>query len=778
MSIHTVLHRACRAGVPVIAVALFPLHAAQAQRAPAGGIRGTILNAATHAPLAGAVVSVAPGARRTVADDRGTFAVTALTAGTYSIRVQAIGFEPARVTVTVADGEMTHASISLTPAPTRLAAIEVRAGVLSPDLAPATALRQQQVREANPQDLGNVMRALPGVDAVRRGPLGFDPSVRGLRETEVGTYIDGARMFPAGPARMDSPVSHLDPSTIRSIDVVKGPYALTWGAGDLTAIRVRTQDLPPAQSGVMHGNFTSGYTRNGNAADGVGSLTGSSGNFSYLATGAWRRGYQYTSGDGTSIPGDFTSSEGRGKLGYRLPDGSSMTVSGGYQGQGPIDYPGNLLNAKFFHTFNGTAEWKRERSSGTVRSIDAEVYTNHVSHRMTNDGKPTAEPNPNRVPPFPLDILVNAGVKVNGGRFALGLASSGPWQFEVGGDVYSANRDATRYIYRRDTRMLMFTSLMWPDATITDGGVFARAMRSFGGEFSFSATGRMDLVHAHADTASDFFEQHTSGNLTSNETNWSGAATLRDQLDPHWSTTIGIGSAVRTADATERYSDRTPASKAQTSAEFMGNPDLAPERNTQADLWIEASFPRWSLQLNPFVRWMQNYITIEPTNLPKLLPLSPPTVYQYTNGTGRYWGVEASMGYAFTPALTGRGGLNYLYGRNETLVEPALGVAPLEALLGLRFEPPQGRGYVEGELHLVGEQDRVATQLGETSTEGHTTVDLRAGLALMPSVELRFGVLNAANAQYVDHLNAKNPYTGMPIAEPGRQFFANLTYAF
>lgn len=99
-----------------------------------------------------------------------------------------------------------------------------------------------------------------GVDAVRRGTIGIDPVVRGLREIEVGTYLDGTRIFLAGPGRMDSPLSHLDPSAIQSVQVVKGPYALTWGAGNLSAIKVETNDLINIASRTTHGRLAQGLT--------------------------------------------------------------------------------------------------------------------------------------------------------------------------------------------------------------------------------------------------------------------------------------------------------------------------------------------------------------------------------------------------------------------------------------------------------------------------------------------------------------------------------------
>lgn len=124
--------------------------------------------------------------------------------------------------------------IELPLRPLELGGVEV--SVLRPDMQHQSKLEEREVREANPKDSGELLGELPGVSAVRRGPLGLDPSVRGLRETQVGVYIEGTRKFPAGPARMDSPLTHVDPSAISDVQVVKGPHALTRGAGNLNGV--------------------------------------------------------------------------------------------------------------------------------------------------------------------------------------------------------------------------------------------------------------------------------------------------------------------------------------------------------------------------------------------------------------------------------------------------------------------------------------------------------------------------------------------------------------
>jgi iron complex outermembrane receptor protein len=638
-------------------------------------------------------------------------------------------------------------------------------------------MKQREIRQANPRDSGELLRNLDGVSAVRRGPVGLDPVVRGLRETEVGTYLDGTRIFPGGAARMDSPLSHLDPTMIETIEVVKGPYALTWGAGNLSAIRAQTQQLKTLTES-FGGQVSSGYDSNFNSFEESLSLHGNTGTFGYQLSGAWRTGNDYHSGNGTQVPGNYLSREIRGKVGYALTDHSWLNLALGYQNQQDLDYPGRLLDADFFNTYNLAANWEWNPQNSIIKSLEAKAYINNVDHGMDNDGKPTAQPDSNRMPPFGLDVHVNSKAHVTGGRLAAELATSDSWTWEIGADIYSAWRDATRTIKRRDNGMLLFADLMWPKATITDAGLFTRAIHSFSDQLSTTGTLRLDLVSAKADTISQFFKDNVTTDLDATEINLSASATASYTLTDNWTLGVGMGSVVRTADASERYSDRIPASKAQTSAEFMGNPNLKPERSTQADLWMDAAYDSWNLSVNTFFRQIDNYITLQPTNLPRRLPLSPETVYQYINGSARFWGFEVSGGYRIIPELRFTAVANYLWGQDTELDESVLGVAPFGVDTDLRYESGRWPLFIEGIVHFVGEQDRASTTRGETPTDGYMTADIQAGGTIWNKVSIQLGIKNITDKHYVDHLNAKNPFTGHQIPEPGRIIFADVSVRF
>jgi iron complex outermembrane receptor protein len=742
--------------------------------AQTGTIRASVQDAQGR-PLANVTVRVEGTTLGAFTNRGGQATIMRVPVGERSVTASLLGYREQRASVTVTAGGPTDVTFALETSPLELSGIEV--SVLRPDLRPDVRVEETQLQEENPHDIGAVMRALPGLDAIRRGGLGLDPVVRGLRDTQVGAYVDGMRTFSGGPGGMDTPLSHVDPAAIQGMEVMKGPYALTWGAGNMSAIRVETRPLPARGAARLSGRLRLGHDTNLSATESGLELAGAGDRMAYTASGVWRESGDYVSGADIETPAGFTSSEVRGRVGLFAGPSSTLTLSGWYQGQRDIDYPGRPLNAEFFDTYNGSLRWSHAPASGALRSLDAMAYYYTVDHAMNNDEKPTALPNPDRTPPFPMDILTASSVETVGGRLSTELVPGGDWTLEVGGDAYTAMHDASSTNRNRDTGMLMMERLIWGGAQLSDVGVFAKVDRPLG-RLSASGTVRVDHVSAAADSASAFFLDNASSELASTETNLSGALTLLLPVTSSWSVSAGVGSVVRTADANERFSDRAPSKRAQIGAEFLGDPGLRPERSTQVDLWVETRYPRWAGSLNVFAQRIDDNITIEETDLPRQSPMSAPTVFRYMNGDARYRGAEASLRVAVTGALTASASTAYLWGRDVTLDEPALGVSPLRGDLGLRWEPRSDGSFLEATGRVVSDQQRVSGTRGEQATPGYETLDIQGGISLPGGVMARAGVNNLFDRAYTNHLNSRNPFTGVAVPEPGRVLFVRMSVRF
>jgi iron complex outermembrane receptor protein len=728
-----------------------------------------------HQVVSGAkVVLIAEGGERQakVTARNGHFRFDGLASGRYELQVEAAGFALQRQSVRLPETSPLVITLELA---TFVQEVVVTANL--PEIAQEVDVEGRRLESEVARDTGEFLREQPAMFSVRRGSINLDPTLRGLQESQVAMFVDGTRTFAAGPARMDSDLSHLSPHAVQSIRVVKGPYALAWGSGTMSAIQLET-----IRPNFRPGSFRAGgrlgynYGENGDTSDGYATAWGSGERFRFTAGHNTRVGNDYTDGRGNLVPGHYASYDTRWDFGLLVGSEATLEYSGGYQEQRDLDFPGRILDATYFKTQSHAVEldWDREG----LGELYVQFFANLKSHAMNNDNKPTAQAMPGRVPPFGIDVYLPTESDTIGGRAFL-ARQTGALRYKVGIDFYTLDQTASRTISRRDNGAVLFEDIVWPDAQIDDFGgygqlIYARGRTQIGG------TVRLDGVSARAGEVSDFFRENTVGDLAQNETSVSAAVSISHRLTAHWLLSAGLGRSVRTANVLERYSDRFPAVKFQNAAEFLGNPALLPEKSLEWNLGTSVARNGARFGLDVFGRTIDDYITVMPDpDLPPRLPLSPPIVYRYINGKGaKFFGYELSGHAPVGAHFVGRGSLSYVWAKDSTFDEPAFGIAPLEAQVAGKVQTSDGSRWVELALTAVGEQTRVATARLEQPTEGWQRLDLRAGFALTRGIGLRTGLLNLTDAAYATHLNALNPFTMTRIAEPGRTFYVGVEYGF
>ncbi|MDA8016510.1 MAG: TonB-dependent receptor [Thermoanaerobaculia bacterium] len=641
-----------------------------------------------------------------------------------------------------------------------------------PELATSLRIPGSDLTNGGSQDVVDHLRYIAGLDAVRRGTINLEPAIRGLQESQIAMFVDGTRTFAAGPARMDSDLSHVGPRSVQSLEVVKGPYALTWGSGTLSAIRlvtVRPDFSEPSSGLVWQGRLDAVWGENGDTADTYGSVSAATDRLRFHLGLGRRSGEEYEDGRGASVPGGYRSHDLRWRLGFRPSQNLTIDYSGGFQEQDDLDYPGRILDATYFDTRSHAFEL-RWAGRDRIEGFTAELYSNRKDHLMNNEGKPTASDMPGRIPPFGLRIDLPTESNTSGGRLRLDLASHGDTKFSFGLDQYRVEQTATRTISRRSNDLVIFTDQVWPDAVIQNLGGWAQVVTRRN-RVRYGATVRADRVEASTGDVSDFFAANTVGASDQSETNLSAAVNAIVEAGKHWTLEFGLGRAVRSATVLERYSDRFPATKFQLAAEFMGNPLVDPETSLELDGGARARYGDLYLEVGGFYRRIDEYITVSPDpELPKRLPLSPPLVYRYVNGDRAiYFGGEVSIRHQTNDVVGWRASMSWVRAEDEELNEPVLGISPLRAELGLRLTPNDS-WWIDGVVRWVDRQDRVAVSRFEQVTPGYEVFDIGAGLRTGKGVSLALFVDNVTDEAYASHLNSPNPFTRERISEPGRSF--------
>ena len=732
-------------------------------------------------PLDGASVSLLATRYSSVSDRLGLAHFNSVSPGTYTLQVAASGYLTRNETVTVVPGDTTLLSIALVvhrPSMSELPTPDVQ-----PYLGAIDSVRGIMLEGVPVPDIGEILRRRPGVNAIRRGGRGLDPLVRALAETEVGVLLDGARRFASDPYRSDAPSSQFDPQLVARVEVLKGPFALTKGAGVMSVIDVHSVLDQPAPERTR-ATVRTGYLTNLHALETAATFRGGWKNISFGLHGAFQRGNDYAAGNGHLVPADYRAWNARGRFGIRFNDETELSVSAGHHRQDETDEPALPLSDASSHVTDVMGHYRIEAPRNAVRTVDISLYWNRVTHGTNGDGKLAIISFPPDInPPDPLRIDLDATLSNVGGRAAVQFVTDEGIAIDVGSDFYQKRQRARRRTRNAVSGALLNVENVLPNVRTTDLGLFFRGVTLIN-ILTVSVAARVDLVRTNASNVSDFFLRNAAkkilrpDNLDRRENNLSLALSFALPVSRAWTVSAGLGSIIRTADALERYGDRFPSSRSFNNVEVLGRPDQEPERASEADLSVSGRYPNLRVSLSSFARLMSDYTTFLPTSIPSRD--STDRIFRYRSGEGRFRGFEAEMELDLLDLpLTLFASGDYLWGKDVTLDEPAFGVSPASSDVGIRYHDDSF--FAGGNVRLVARQYRVAAFRNEPQTDGYTTIALHAGIRLRENLHtatVTIGVENLFDELYAIHTNAINPSTQSQLAEPGRSFYLRARVEF
>ncbi|HEU4588171.1 MAG TPA: TonB-dependent receptor [Gemmatimonadales bacterium] len=234
---------------------------ASAAEAGAGTIGGWVRDTASHQPLKGAQVLVDNTSLSAFTNDSGAYWIHGVPTGPQTIRVRLIGYTPVAQTVTVPDSDGVRVDFGMSARPTRLADVVTTATgqrrrlELGNDI---TVLDADSIVATQPVSTITDLLAtrVPGLTVLHTSGAPGDPARLRLRGASSITQtndpviiVDGVRVYYAqsdpkragnlapgslgqstasGPsAAAPSPLDQIDPRSVATIEVFKGPSAAT-----------------------------------------------------------------------------------------------------------------------------------------------------------------------------------------------------------------------------------------------------------------------------------------------------------------------------------------------------------------------------------------------------------------------------------------------------------------------------------------------------------------------------------------------------------------------
>jgi len=674
-----------------------------------------------------------------------------------------------------------YGKIDIGPAGVKLAIERRRLGVegkRSITLMPVTVMgihpgnRQKEMLELGYQqqlshDAGSFLQVNPAVSGIRKsGSYGFDPVIRGFKYDQLTMVIDGVQCATAAcPNRMDPPASQISLNMMEHVELFKGPYALRFGNGFGGTVNFVSQKANFTEKPDVQGRLTSGFEHNGSIFRNE-AFVGLSNKWAQFGLfGSWSKGSSYKDGDGNEILSRFMRGSAGASLALSLTPKQVARISATRNLARDVDFPSLpmdlisddtwLINASHSITFgpDNTNQW------------NTSLYTTLVGHFMDNSLK---ELNPRTMDTETDASTMNAGGK---SEIKLNLAHG---RLIAGTDMKLEEAEGSRKRTMLTGPMAgkVFVDNAWQHGRILRNGLFAEYTANRPGQVLVVSV-RLDVDQSVLLDPSTEFEA-VYDNTDSRQLNPSFSAGYTHIYDPRVSASVWLGRSQRSASLTERYINFFPVGIDP--YELLGNPELKPETNNQADFSLKYNGNELSLSMNFFASYLQEYIssTIDSSLTPRLA--SSPGVRRYLNlEKAMMTGFELSFSYQLNSMITANIDMAYTYGLDLNAKTPLPEIPPLDMRLKLISKHFKGKLQPELSIRHVLAQQLVARNFGETSSPSFTIADLSAAYRFSKTVGFRLGITNLFNEHYYEHLNrAMRIPSGTPLYAPGRSFFATL----
>jgi iron complex outermembrane receptor protein len=747
--------------------------------ARAAVITGKVLDASSNKPIEGAEITYENNEGkiyRAFAGPGGVYRIEGVKPGNYSSSLSCDGYLSVYLENIAVGGEndVLKRDGKLERIPSVSSEILVT-GQLLPALSTGE-LTAKELAGRGPADIGEILRAVPEVSAIRRGGYGLEPSIRGLSGERVDVVIDGgAKVRGACPSRMDPSTSHFNPSSLREIEVLKGPFSVRYGPvfSGIVNLASSRPEVPREKFGVK-GKFSAGYESNAEGKRGDAGFWGGNKRFNFLLGGGIRDFGNYSDGEGVKVDSSYEARDWTSKLGFNVRNDQIIQVS--LQGQHVRDalYPALPMDADKDDSLIGYVDYSLQRAKKVLGRLNVKVYGSGVEHRMSNARKATAKT---------MKAVADVDTAMEGFRVEGFFTLRGTRGMRAGFDMDRLRMDGTR------TRDILagpmagkhFNDILWPDATKTSFGFFSELELPGAVKGETTVGVRLDRAASDADRPEPGFLALSTAPLEKTNVAVSAFASTSFRPRGGWELNVAAARGVRTPDIRERFVyllsigiDRY---------DYLGNTALKPEVNYQIDLRARKAGARHAVGVTVFTSWLEDFISARV--LPGVAPRSPGVlgVKQFVNIPSAFrTGLEVDGSYEIGSGVSLKGVCTWMQGTNRSDDDPLPQIPPATVNLSLTYRHGRGAHLREPWIEIAGRfearQDRVSSLFAESPTPGFGVVDLRGGFSLKKGISLNFALENLFNNNYYYHLNRMSQLDGRPIPEPGRNFHSLLVWSF
>jgi len=673
----------------------------------------------------------------------------------------------------------------------------------------AHVINQQRIQETAPQSFPEALKETPGIFIQQTAHGQGSPYIRGFTGFRTLTLIDGIRLnnsvFRDGPNQY---LSTIDVLSLDSIEIVKSQGSVLYGSdaiggvvNALTKGPVYLVPEPPATGAkgakdvqpaapVATGPYITGglSTRYATAEDSyTGRLEASISE--YEKYGFYIGVTGRTFGDLRAADLGRLSHTGYDELGIDaklelfLSDELKLTIAHNEFFQDDVwrthrtiyavPFEGSAVGNERAHYFDQERFLTYARLEGTPANGWLDRWSLTASHqRQSEDNYRTAADRTSRVDGFDVDTW----------GLSLVMESSSP----VGSLTYGASY----YLDTVDSFSDRYNASGSFNRRAIQGPVADNSEYHLASAFlqdEIALTSRLDLTlgvrYTYAAADAGKAQDPITGDETSFEDDWhnvSGNARLIFSLDEqkHLKLFTGVAQSFRSPN----LSDLSRLDTARSNELETAAPSLDPEEYITAEAGVRWDSEKVSASLAYFYTDINDMIVRAPTGR-TIDGLAEVT--KLNAGDGHVQGIEFALDWQFARDWKVFGSVAWQDGQvdgfpdstSKMETEPVSRLLPLTGLVGLRWDSPERRFWLEGSVLMSDRQDRLSAsdardtqRIPPGGTPGYTVTTVRGGWRVTDTFTLTTAVENVTDEAYRVH--------GSGVNEPGVNFIFGAQVRF
>lgn len=581
-------------------------------------ISGTITDSQSGFPLASVSIYIEDLKTGTTSDFNGFYELKNIRPGSFLIEISTIGYKTISKEINISQDEIID--FQMNPSATELSEVIITGVTRSTERKRSPiiikSIDNNFLKQNTASNLIEGLKNVPGISQISTGPSISKPMVRGLGFNRVLSLNNGIRQ--EGQQWGDEHGIEIDEYAVDRIEIIKGPGSLAYGsdgiAGVINFLAPRT--LPEGETKTqLISNYQSNHKLFGNSI----SNSGSKNDFQWLGQISNKYAADYANRyDGKVYNSGFRELNGKAFLGLNKSWGHShLTISS-------------------FNTKLGIVEGERDEFGNFTFEDENgdEITAKKEDYKGYNVGFPYQKINH-------FSVASNNSFNLNRGniRADLGFQNNRRREFEDPtepdeADLYLSLNTFTynlRYNFEKIQGWAISTGLsgmlqnnqnkgeefLIPDYNLWDVGAFAFAQKDFD-KFSLGGGIRFDhrifdskelflLDDEPADSDEVLAEEKFSA-IRKNFRGFSGSLGFSYRPSKISTLKLNLSRGYRAPNVAELASNGVHEG---TFRYEIGNPNLKSESSNQIDMGYYLDSEHLTLEITPFINFIQNYIYIQ-----------------------------------------------------------------------------------------------------------------------------------------------------------------------